>query len=273
MLIRISNDDVRSGRSPQDRGGFSLVEMLAVLVILSILVGLLSSALNHTRTKSYRIHCLDNLRQLGIAWMMYADDNEQRLALNQTDPTPVHRRIYWRRNSSNSWVMGSPLEDVDTSGIQAGTLYPYSLDAQIYRCPMDAATVPRNPGLARSRSYSMNVYLAGDNAGQDSRVKVKYNELISPKSDDVFVFIEEHEASIWVGGFVVNPGDNPVYKGKWISTPSDRHYQGANLTFADGHVEFWKWFTPKTTNLYNFASTSSRELTDLLRLQNSLPKP
>lgn len=268
-----SNHEIGSARSPKDQAGFSLLELMAVMVILSVLVGLLSSALNHTRTRSYRIQCLDNLRQLGLAWMMYADDNEQRLALNQTDPTPVHRRIYWRRNHTNSWVVGSPLEDLNDSGIRAGSIFPYTLDPQLYRCPMDGSSVPRNKDLARSRSYSMNVYLAGDNAGQDPRVKLKYNELISPKSDDVFVFIEEHESSIWIGGFVVNPGDNPVYKGKWISTPADRHYQGANLTFADGHVEFWKWFTPKTTNLFNFASTSSRELTDLLRLQNSLPKP
>jgi type II secretory pathway pseudopilin PulG len=117
------------GRCPGDlrpRGGFTILELLAVFVIIGVLVSLLCAALNHTRYKAQRIKCLDNLKQLQLAWLMYKDDNDDRLALNKTAPAPNHPRIIARRASTNSWVAGSPLEDASDVNIRRGTLYPYA---------------------------------------------------------------------------------------------------------------------------------------------------
>ncbi|MDX1952057.1 MAG: hypothetical protein SFY81_07715, partial [Verrucomicrobiota bacterium] len=240
---------------------------------IGILVGLLSVALNSTKERAFRIICLDHMKQLQMAWLMYADDNEDHLALNKTAPGPLDKRLLGRRLSTNSWAAGNPREDRTTANIERGTLFPYLRSTEIYKCPQDSSRVAGGSGLPRVRSYSVNAYLGGDNAGLDPRVKTRLTELAQPGPDRVFVFIEEHEHSIWSSGFEVLPRDKfTLSSGSWSSTPSDRHMQGANLSFADGHVEYWRWRSPKSDNLYNRITTDSKELADLRRLQTAVPR-
>ncbi len=247
---------------------------MAVVVIIGVLVSLLCAALNHTRYKAQRIKCLDNLKQLQLAWLMYKDDNDDRLALNKTAPAPNHPRIIARRSSTNSWVAGNPLEDSTDSNLRRGTLYPYAQSTDIYRCPMDHSKVAGHSDLLRNRSYAMNSYLGGDNALNDSRVKLRHSEIANPRPENVFVFIEEHEDSIWMANFLVLPRDTvPIGKTSWLSTPSDRHYQGCNMTFADGHAEYWRWYSPKRADLTKKLASTPRELNDIRRLQNCVPQP
>src|SRR5688500_9379517 len=91
------------------RAGFTIMELLAVVAIIVIVVGLLSVALNQTRNRTMRVMCLDNMRQLQIAWTLYADDNKDYIALNKTAPlgsggTGIAAAP---RNSTNSWVAGN----------------------------------------------------------------------------------------------------------------------------------------------------------------------
>ncbi|MEK7684479.1 MAG: type II secretion system protein [Verrucomicrobiota bacterium] len=262
---------------PQDdsshRGAFTLAELLTTMVIIAILVSLLSAALNHTKTRALQVTCLsNNLKQLQFAWFMYIDDNDNRLPLNQTDPEPVDHRIFGWKNSTNSWVVGSPKEDLTTENIKKGTLFPYVKAPELYRCPLDRSTVAGHDAVLRTRSYAMNAYLNGDQAGP--RVKTRFSELVNPTPEKVFVFIEEHEKSLWAGTFFVVPRENfSLTGGSWISTPADRHDQGCNLSFADGHTEYWRWYWPKTANLDNKLTSNSKELLDLRRLQAALPRP
>ena len=80
----------------------------------------------------------------------------------------------------------------------------------------------------------------------------------------VFVFLDESEATIDDGVFLIQPVGAQV----WPSLPSDRHNQGMNVTFADGHCEHWKWLFPKTFVKVNQAVANSLDLQDLLRLQH-----
>ncbi len=261
-------------RSAGDRrAGFTLSELLVVLAIVAILASLLSTALNHTKAKALQITCLNNLRQLQISWYLYADENEDVLPQNKTEAVPaVNELIFGRRCSSNSWVVGNPKEDLTTANLLKGSLYPYTTKAVgLYHCPSDRSTVLAKPNV-RNRSYSMSAYLNGDNAGLDSRVKTTVSGIVNPGPERVFVFMEEHEASIWAGSFNVTAKDKfSLASGSWTSTPSDRHDQGCNLTFADGHVEHWKWFWPKKVSLNNTLSVNQQELRDLRRLQESVP--
>ena len=119
----------------------------------------------------------------------------------------------------------------------------------------------------------MSAFMNGDEAGFDPRVKTTYPGIANPGPDRIFVFIEEHEASIWAGAFNVTPKDKfSLASGSWTSTPSDRHNQGCNLSFADGHVERWRWFWPKSVNLNNKLSVNQHELRDLRRLQEAVPQ-
>jgi len=250
--------------------GFTIIEIGAVIFIITILVSLLSASLNHAKGRALRISCLDNLKELQLAWHMYVDDEADRLPLNKTAMGGGNYKVFGRRASTNSWVVGNPKEDVNTAKIEAGSLYPFMMSPRLYRCPMDRSRSILNPNVLRTRSYSMDSFLAGDNEGKDARVKMRLAELDRP--DKIFVFIEEHESSIWADGFQVLPQDGGgLSAGTWSSTPVDRHERGCSLTFADGHIEYWKWYAGKSGNLENHLTSSSRELFDLRRLQHALP--
>jgi prepilin-type processing-associated H-X9-DG protein len=255
-------------------GGFTLLELTAVVAIITVLVSLLIAALNQTKEKALRISCMENVKQLQFAWQMYTDDDpDGRLPLNQTAQVDSpHHRIPQRGSSTNSWVVGDPVTDPRTASLERGTLFPYVKSVGPYRCQMDDSRVVGHPQVLRTRSYSMNAFLGGD---EDLNPAMKYVELERP--GNTFVFIEEHEQSRWESSFVVLPALRP---GKmtaagapvqsWVSTPSDRHAQGCSLSFADGHAEYWRWYSPKTIrdSKLSSAASKSRDLRDLTRLQS-----
>jgi prepilin-type N-terminal cleavage/methylation domain-containing protein/prepilin-type processing-associated H-X9-DG protein len=257
------------------KAGFTLLELMVVIGIIAILATLLSTAFNNTKARGQKVSCLNNMYRLSMAWRLYIDDNDDWLPLNKTVPGPLNERFFGRRNSSNSWVAGSPKEDTTPTNIIRGTLFPYT-DRTIaaYHCPADRSAVVGHKDVLRTRSYAMSAYLAGDEEGIDPRVKSKESELINPSAERIFVFIEEHEASSWLGSFHILPKEKfTLIGGSWSSTPSDRHNQGCNLSFADGHVEYWKWYWPKKVDSQSKLTSNGHELRDLRRLQDCVPKP
>jgi prepilin-type N-terminal cleavage/methylation domain-containing protein/prepilin-type processing-associated H-X9-DG protein len=271
MRTRPNVQQVAGRNSAGQRRGFTILELMAVLAIILVVVGLLSSALNQARTRTFRITCLNNMRQLQVAWDLYAHENGDYLVLNKTEETGTTLSAT-RKSSTNSWVAGNPKEDRTTENLRKGSLFYIVQNPAVYRCPMDSSST--RSGTLRTRSYSISAYLGGDNDDLDPRVKMKTSELVNPPPEKVFVFIEEHEDSIWDGGFLVLPRERfSLNGGTWSSTPADRHMQGCNLTFADGHIEYWKWSAPKRANLNNQMITNPGDLRDLRRLQESVPKP
>jgi prepilin-type N-terminal cleavage/methylation domain-containing protein/prepilin-type processing-associated H-X9-DG protein len=279
-MTRSSDDSLRIVVKPNSRrqrgsflqqsGGFTFVELLTVIAIIAILASLVSAALNNTEGKANHITCLNNLRQLQMSWLLYVDENEDKLPLNRSIPGPPNLPQLGNRNTTNSWVAGNPKEDLTTENIERGTLFPYTRSPLLYRCPQDKSTVLSNNRVQRTRSYSMSAYMNGDAEGLDPRVKSRSSEIINPPPTHVFVLIEEHENSKWIGSFAVLPKDEfPGSPDVWISTPSDRHRQGCNLAFADGRVEYWKWFAPKKAPLTR--GGNSHEPWDIKRLQKAIP--
>ena len=251
------------------QGGFTIIELTTVVATIAILVSLLCAALEQTKKKALRITCLDNLKQLTLAWQMYTEDSEGALPLNQTGGSArLDPRFPRFATSTESWVAGNPRTDMTTANIRKGTLFPYVKSVATYRCGLDDSTVESRPEILRVRSYSMNAYLGGDEAMNPA---LKFSELRRPSS--TFVFIEEHEKSRWESSFVVVPAIKPGMApalSSWVSTPSDRHEQGCNLTFADGHIEYWRWYSPKVesdTMMSSSAGHRTRDARDLSRLQ------
>jgi prepilin-type N-terminal cleavage/methylation domain-containing protein/prepilin-type processing-associated H-X9-DG protein len=255
--------------------GFTLAELLVVVAIIGVLAALLSTAFNNTKARTQRVSCANNLYQLQFAWRLYVDENEDWLPLNRSADSVLDERIYGRPNSSNSWVCGAPKADMTSANLLKGSLFPYvNRSVQVYHCPTDRSRVIGHPDVLRTRSYSASEYMNGDDQGIDPRVKAKDSELLTQSPERTFVYIEEHEDSVWQGSFRVLAREKlTLVTGSWDSTPSDRHNQGCNLTFADNHVEYWKWFWPKHANLESKLVSNGHELRDLLRLQAAVPSP
>src|SRR5260370_2899888 len=161
------------------RPAFTLIELLVVIAIIAILAGMLLPALGRAKSKAKGVCWLNNTRQLGFAWMLYADDHNGRLAYNlggdaKSRAVAERTNINWVNN-----VMSWDLEDENTNTltITEASLAPYTSKAvAIYRCPGDAflSSKQRAEGWqARLRSYSMNAMI-GD-AGEFTRTGVNKN--------------------------------------------------------------------------------------------------
>jgi prepilin-type N-terminal cleavage/methylation domain-containing protein/prepilin-type processing-associated H-X9-DG protein len=222
--------------------GFTLIELLVVIAIIAILASLLLPVLGKAKRAAQSAQCNSNLRQLQLAWQMYADDSDGKLVPNWFTWDGSN----WKtsRSTTNSWLCGTAWADPSTAGIQQGALWGYVQNVGSYRCPADKwktnytstpAPGPRpfNVGL----SFAMN---GGENGlnGKVYRPEIMtaLTEIGRPAS--VFTFMDACERSMTSGAFLADP-DQP---GVWYTIPGERDRgSGANVAFADGHVQFKKW--------------------------------
>lgn len=235
--------------SRRNREGLTLVELMVVVAIIGLLVGLLLPALARSKGRAHDVHCRKNQRDLYLAWSMYADENEGRLAAVRGGSFA----------GPDQWVSG--WLDFTTSPDNTNALYltdarysqigPYLETPGSYRCPSDPTTVHLPNGAhQRVRSVSMNCWLnytGTDPIGEDEyRVFRNINSIFKPSPSALWVLMDERPDSINDGMFITNL-KNRGNLAKLVDFPAGWHNRGAGITFADGHSEIKRWTDERTT--------------------------
>jgi prepilin-type N-terminal cleavage/methylation domain-containing protein/prepilin-type processing-associated H-X9-DG protein len=255
---------VKTSRHAQRRHpttAFTLIELLVVIAIIAILAALLLPALAKAKAKAQGIGCLSNTKQLALAWRMYSDDFNDRVANNYgIDQTiqAITAKLFdnWVNNVMD-WTASGSTEDVSITNnawVINGVLGKYTSGAiNVYKCPADVYLSPaqRNAGWTkRNRSLSMNFMFGRFSTSQDPGVDPTvhginwadqtYKQFLKqtdvPRPAKTWVFLDEHPDSINDGYFDNNPDDN-----HWDDIPAAYHNGACGFSFADGHSEIRKW--------------------------------
>jgi len=232
----------RKGLLVRRRVGFTLIELLVVIAIIAVLLAILMPALSRVKEQGKRAKCLNNLRQLNLAWIMYADDNDDKLVNGDTGEYNIHaNETPW---VLRDWQAGMTMRQ-KRDAILDGALWPYTKDLKLYKCPTVGKVVRGGAHEDILRTYSvsdsMNCRGWTHRSDMPGTVMIK-KRLDIPNSAYRIVFLDDGGTiTSALGGWTVH-----VTTEEWWDPPPIRHGDGTTFSFADGHSRYHKWEDPRT---------------------------
>ena len=231
---------------------FTLTELLVVIGVVALLAATVGTALATTRPTTLTAQCLNNLRQLGLAFRMYAEDNQGGLVYNRDGLNAGKSSIDaswaggWLDFTSSTDNTNTDLLINHTKWPSSAFFGPYLRTASVFKCPADRSVVSIGGSrLARVRTVALNNFM-----GRGSRtwttpsaysLYTRGNQMASPAK--LFLFLDEREDSINDAFFWTDPD----VRFHLVDYPGSYHEGAGNFIFADGHGESHRWVDPRTT--------------------------
>jgi prepilin-type N-terminal cleavage/methylation domain-containing protein/prepilin-type processing-associated H-X9-DG protein len=240
-----------SDRSRRNTRGFTLIELLVVIAIIAILAAMLLPALTKAKQKSQGISCMNNGKQIMVAWHMYLHDNNDKIVValhggeamgGAGDPVYgmgwVEGWLDWTTRADNANY------DYITSDQYTKLGWYVAKSRKVFKCPADNFLAPvqaQQGWKERVRSISGNIGLGVGNAeaGPWNAIYkhcIRYTDLTIPGPADTWVFVDEHPDSMNDAGFF-----NPSSATLVVDVPATYHNGACGFAMADGHSEIHKW--------------------------------
>ena len=205
----------------QKRHGFTLIELLVVIAIIAILAAILFPVFARAREKARQTSCLNNCKQIGLAFQMYVQDYYEMM--------PFYI-IYTPVNCYRDYVgsTGNYLFWMDV-------LYPYIKNKQVFVCPS------YKTGTSYFQGYGWNVYGIGYGGNHPTRGQNAGTP--DPIYDGIKLSMVKHPAELVVAGDTPGPSmwANHWRLSDWATYAARTHNQGDNFFFVDGHAKWYAW--------------------------------
>jgi prepilin-type N-terminal cleavage/methylation domain-containing protein/prepilin-type processing-associated H-X9-DG protein len=226
------------------RSGFTLIELLVVIAIIAILAAMLLPALTKAKQKAQGISCMNNSKQLTLAWLMYAGDFSETLVPNienfETDANSAGLQVNWV-GGQMSW--SATTDNTNTLLLTQTILGAYfGSNPNIFHCPADMSAGLHQP-QTRVRSYSMNAFV-GTTGTLFSGYRTYHKSTDFRNPSGIFVLLDEHPDSINDGWYVYCVGPPEVTV--WSDFPASYHAGACGFSFADGHSQIHRWYDAST---------------------------
>jgi prepilin-type N-terminal cleavage/methylation domain-containing protein len=236
-----------------DENAFTLIELLVVIAIIAILAALLLPALAMAKAKARMVQCINNERQLSVAWTTYTYDNNDTLVANNDSSTGASLPV----GKPRTWIAGVIDKVPDDSTNQSLLIDPgyalfanYISPAATYHCPEDHSTVKiAGQDYPVLRSYELNEYVGWSKptpppTGPSGHIFRKFAQIDGPSPSLLFTFLDVYPKSIcwpFFGVYLTKPGAEMIFH-----YPAVYHHERAVMSFSDGHTEPHHWRDPRT---------------------------